>query len=36
MYGKLETPPFKKTTAEIKKSGGLAVCQPVRISLADP
>jgi hypothetical protein len=35
MYREFETPPYKNATAE-KKFGGLAVCQPVRISLADP
>jgi hypothetical protein len=27
---------LKQKTAELKNLGGLAVCQPVRISLADP
>jgi hypothetical protein len=27
---------FLKATAETKNFGGLAVCQPVRIRLADP
>jgi len=35
-YGSLHNPPSINKTAETKNFGGLAVCQPVRISLADP